>query len=127
MSRLEKGIVPSALEEDLLTLLNGKFLYGLEIIDAVEEVSEGNRTLRPGSLYTTLHRLEKKMLIESRWGKDSDGKPGGARRKYYRLTALGQVILQSTNRYRSDLAKWGTSPNTDNAPTDVEKISEQVN
>lgn len=125
MSRLEKEIVPSALEEDLLTLLNGKSLYGVEIMDAVEQVSEGKRTLRPGSLYTTLHRLEKKMLVEPRWGQESDGKPGGARRKYYRLTALGQAILQATNCYRRGLAEWEVSPSTSNMPTDVKQMSER--
>ena len=104
-SGLSHNIVLSALEEDLLTLLCGKSLYGLQIMDAINDLSCGRRTLRPGSLYTTLHRLEQKDLISAQWGDDEDGKTGGARRKYYSVTSLGSEVLQETQSYRQRLAE----------------------
>ena len=50
----------SALEEDIMTVLDFHELYGLQIIKAIEEASGGKRRLGVGSLYPTLHRLEKK-------------------------------------------------------------------
>lgn len=54
----ESNIHLSALEENLLTLLMGKQLYGLAIIDALQEVI--GRSLGVGSLYPALHKMEKR-------------------------------------------------------------------
>lgn len=99
-------IILSALEEDLLTLLEGKSLYGLEIMDAVNAMGQQRRKLRPGSLYTTLHRMEQKDLVLATWGEEEDGRSGGARRKYYKATELGQTVLQATQDYRKNLSAW---------------------
>ena len=95
----------SALEEDLLTVLLGRELYGLQIIKVVNEASNGRREISFGSLYPTLHSLEKKGLVKTRWG-DEDSESGGGRRKYYQLTNPGEKILRNTQHYRSQLAFW---------------------
>jgi len=43
--------------------LSGRELYGLEIITAVADASDGKRKIGFGSLYPTLHKLEKKGLV----------------------------------------------------------------
>jgi PadR family transcriptional regulator PadR len=101
-----QGIILSALEEDLLTLLEGKSLYGLEIMDAINAVGQQRRKLRTGSLYTTLHRMEQKDLVLATWGEEEDGRSGGARRKYYKATELGRAVLQETQDYRENLSAW---------------------
>lgn len=101
-----QGIILSALEEDLLTLLDGKSLYGLQIMDAINTVGKQRRKLRTGSLYTTLHRMEQKKLVLAAWGEEEDGRSGGARRKYYRATELGQAVLRGTQDYREKLSVW---------------------
>ena len=86
----DESITLSALEEDLLTALFSKELYGLQIINAINEASEGKRQIGFGSLYPTLHRMEKKGLVKARWGEQTDPESGGARRKYYQVTGLGE-------------------------------------
>jgi len=95
--------VLSALEQDLLTLLSIRPLYGLEFVEAINNASDGRRTLQVGSLYPTLHRLEKDNMIEGHW---SDSTSSGAKRKYYTITDLGRQILEGTNTYRQNLIKW---------------------
>jgi PadR family transcriptional regulator PadR len=95
--------VLSALEQDLLTLLSIRPLYGLEFVEAINTASDGRRTLQVGSLYPTLHRLEKDNMIEGHW---SDSTSSGAKRKYYTITDLGRQILEGTNTYRQNLIKW---------------------
>jgi DNA-binding PadR family transcriptional regulator len=46
--------------------------YGLEIVSSVRSM-DARRTVSLGALYTTLHRLEHKGLVESRWGDDAPG------------------------------------------------------
>jgi PadR family transcriptional regulator PadR len=100
----------SRVEEEILTVLTGgRSLYGLEIITAVEEATKGRRRLGFGSLYPALHKLEKKSFLKSEWGDDKPEERGGARRKYYRLTALGQRVLRETADVRLRLATWAPS------------------
>ncbi|MBD2303306.1 PadR family transcriptional regulator [Nostoc sp. FACHB-190] len=102
----EELITLSALEEDLLTVLRGKELYGLQVMNAINEASDGKRQIGFGSLYPTLHRMEKKGLVKSRWGEETDAESGGARRKYYEITGLGEQVLRETQEYRAHLAGW---------------------
>jgi PadR family transcriptional regulator, regulatory protein PadR len=68
-------------------LLHSRDMYGYEIAKLVREKSENQFELKEGTLYLSLKRLEKNKWISSYWG-DEQG-PGG-RRKYYKLTPLGQ-------------------------------------
>ena len=102
----DEPITLSALEEDLLTALFSKELYGLQVMNAINDASEGKRQIGFGSLYPTLHRMEKKGLVKARWGEQTDPESGGARRKYYQVTGLGEQILQETQEYRAQLAGW---------------------
>jgi PadR family transcriptional regulator, regulatory protein PadR len=90
----------SAIDEDILTALLGRELYGLEILD---QLNPGRPLdLSFGSLYPALNRLEKKGFIEWRWGDEQDGS-GGARRKYYQVTGLGRETLEAVQQYRDGL------------------------
>lgn len=85
----------------ILTALSSGERYGLEIIDKAHEISEGKVKLSLGGLYTTLHRMEEKGLLESHWGETTDVRQG-ARRKYYRVTGLGiRALKDTTQLYRS--------------------------
>ena len=96
----------SALEEDLLTLLCGRELYGLEIIEAMKTASDGQRSLGVGSLYPMLHKMEKKGFVRSWWGEETPEERGHARRRYYTVTGLGQRVLAATQHRRLGLAQW---------------------
>lgn len=95
----DQAVVISALEEDLLTLLYRRSLYGLEFVNAIKEASGGTRELGPGSLYPTLARLENNKLVTWRWGDEQIG----PRRKYYDITPFGRAILENTWRFRRAL------------------------
>ena len=93
----------SRLEELLMSTLLNKELYGLQIGQAIEQASEGSHQIGIGSLYPTLHRLEKKRLIESRWGNERLEERSGARRRYYKLTELGVNALENAQRLRASV------------------------
>lgn len=96
-------IVLSPLEEDILTALSGRELYGLQIIKKIAEASNERRKIGFGSLYPTLHKLDKKGFVKPRWGDELE-ETGGARRKYYKITVLGSEVLTDTQKFRSRLA-----------------------
>jgi PadR family transcriptional regulator, regulatory protein PadR len=96
----------SSLEEDILSLLLGKELYGAKIVEAICEVTQGKRRIGVGSLYPTLNRMEQKGYVSSRVDEERILERGGARRKYYKITALGAAALTDTQRFRKNLANW---------------------
>jgi len=93
-------------EELILYALYNKELYGLQIPQAMEEASGGKRQMGVGTLYPVLHSLEKKGLIESRWGDEGREERGGARRRYYKLTGSGVATLEAIQSFRSNLLSW---------------------
>ena len=70
------------------TLLGGK-ANGYEIAKAIERSSEDVLTVDHGSLYPSLHRLEKLGIIAGKWELSSTNR----RARFYRLTAAGRKQL----------------------------------
>ncbi|UWG96575.1 PadR family transcriptional regulator [Dehalobacter sp. DCM] len=70
----------------LLSLLTEKDMYGYEITEKVQTLSEGYLCYKEGTLYPALKRLELAGLVSSYWRDSSDG----PRRKYYRITHAGE-------------------------------------
>ena len=93
-------------EELALLALFGKELYGLQIPQAMEDASGGQRQMGIGTLYPVLHSLEKKGLVESRWGDEGREERGGARRRYYKLTGMGVTTLETVQTFRDKLMVW---------------------
>jgi PadR family transcriptional regulator PadR len=73
----------------LLSLLDEKDMYGYEIAEQIEQLSEGYLRYKEGTLYPALKRLEIQGLVESYWQQSHEG----PRRKYYRLTQTGRKAL----------------------------------
>lgn len=83
----------------LLSLVDGK-KHGYAIMKEVEEISEGNVNMGPGTLYGSIKRMIAAGLI-----KESDTRPDpildDTRRRYYEITAFGtQVIEHEFSRLR---------------------------
>jgi PadR family transcriptional regulator, regulatory protein PadR len=100
-------------EINILVALSPKELYGLEIVERVKKISEGEVSLSLGGLYTTLHRMETKGLIAGRWGESTEVRQG-ARRRYYKATGLGAkalaeatTVLKSVLRYCPEMRYAG--------------------
>lgn len=96
----------SAVEEMSLRVLSRCELYGLEILRAVRDATNGKRKIGHNSLYPALHQLEKMGMVESRWGEHLPGERAGARRKYYKITARGQSAVREADQIQSGLAQW---------------------
>lgn len=68
-------------------------IFGVEI---AEELARHGYSISPGTLYPTLHRLEKEGYLES-----NSKVVGGKVRKYYQATAKGKLVLgQSKKKIR---------------------------
>jgi DNA-binding PadR family transcriptional regulator len=73
----------------ILTALAGGAQHGYGIITDVSEISDMRVTLRAGTLYTALDRLEADGLIAI----DREEVVDNRLRRYYRLTAAGTARL----------------------------------
>lgn len=114
----EGVIVLSALELDLLLALKGEELYGLALLEQVNEARKevGMSKLRIGSLYPTLKRMEKAKLIKGEFREQIAGEDS-PRRKYYKLLGEGTLAISRTESYRGLLQqKKSTFPNGETQP-----------
>lgn len=87
----------------LLSLVDGE-KHGYAIMQAVAESTDGHVKMGPGTLYGTIKRLLAVGLIE-----ESDERPDpeldDERRRYYRITGLGQTVLGLESRRYQRLVK----------------------
>ena len=77
---------------DLLVLktLSLEPLHGWGIGNRIQELSSDVFQVGQGSLYPSLHRLERNGLIEAEWGVSENNR----RAKYYQLTEAGREQLR---------------------------------
>ena len=97
MAEINPSSPSSAQYQILLSLLGGE-KHGYAIMLAVESLTDGEVRLGPGTLYGAIKRL-----IEQGWIAESGDRPDpdmdDERRRYYRLTGLGQkVVARETTR-----------------------------
>jgi DNA-binding PadR family transcriptional regulator len=84
---------------NVLFALSLKPRHGYEIIQQIEEDTNGRVRLGPGALYGSLKHLDKANLIEEMPFEDD------SRRRYYRLTRKGWDALQSELDYLGDIVR----------------------
>jgi DNA-binding PadR family transcriptional regulator len=87
------GPLPSATLHVLVALTGGE-LHGYAIMQAVERVSDGAVRMGPGTLYGTLKRMLADGLVEET-AERPDPALDDQRRRYYRLTALGERVCSA--------------------------------
>jgi DNA-binding PadR family transcriptional regulator len=94
----------AALDEDILTTLLNRELYGLELLNVLNKArrKQGMRDLGVGSLYPALKRMEEQKLIKGRWGEEAGD---SNRRRYYTVAFDGSIALQKSRSYRQELAQ----------------------
>jgi len=93
---------PTSLLQGTLDLLILKALateerHGLGISRRIEQVTGGTFSVKPGSLFPALHRMEEEGWISSFWGESESNR----RAKYYRLTKAGRKQLEVETK------RWG--------------------
>jgi PadR family transcriptional regulator, regulatory protein PadR len=83
---------------DLLVLRALKWgpRHGYAVAQFIREGSGGELRVLDGALYTSLHRLAERGLVDSEWGTSEKGK----RARFYELTATGRRAL------RAEAAAW---------------------
>ena len=84
-------------ESLVLELLRGQERYGLELVDA----SAGS--LKRGSIYVILARMEEKGFVESRQEERAAG-ASGLPRRIYRATKYGRKVHEAYGLLRQALA-----------------------
>ncbi|MFI8708809.1 PadR family transcriptional regulator [Bacillus sp. NPDC077411] len=87
---MDKEILKGSIDILLLSIIQQHDTYGYEIIQKLKENSKDAYNMSQGTLYPALKRLEQKELIASYWGESETG----MKRKFYRITANGEKILQ---------------------------------
>ncbi|HET9179536.1 MAG TPA: PadR family transcriptional regulator [Terriglobia bacterium] len=65
--------------------------HGWAISDRIEQVSREVLSIKQGSLYPALHRLERRGWIRAKWGASKNNR----RAKYYELTRAGRKQLEA--------------------------------
>lgn len=78
---------------DLLVLQSLKWgpRHGYAVARFIREGSSGELQVLDGALYTSLHRLAERGLLESEWGTSEKGK----RARFYQLTRTGRRALHA--------------------------------
>jgi transcriptional regulator len=91
MHKLRNELLQGTLDLLILRALAATPLHGWDIAKRVAVVSKDRLSLKQGSLYPALHRLENRGWIEAEWGVSEAGRSA----KFYRLTRRGRKELQA--------------------------------
>jgi transcriptional regulator len=65
--------------------------HGWAVSDRIRQISQNTLNVQQGSLYPSLHRLERRGWIRAKWGVTANNR----RAKYYELTRRGQAQLDT--------------------------------
>ncbi|NLZ61150.1 MAG: helix-turn-helix transcriptional regulator [Lentisphaerae bacterium] len=84
----------------ILNILRQGDNYGYGIYKEIIKLSDNQYELKEATLYTAYRRLEQEGYIISYWGDETQG----GRRKYYRITELGNERFEQ-NKKDWDFAK----------------------
>lgn len=95
--------LPEATFHILLALTEGD-LHGYAILQDVERRTGGKVRLGAGTLYRSVQRmLEQGLIVESR--RRPSPEADDARRRYYRLTSLGEAVARAEMERLSELVE----------------------
>src|SRR5215467_15703269 len=89
MSRVE--LLQGTLDMLILNALRTGPNHGLGISRRINQITRGTFDVRPGSLYTALHRLEEQGWLSSEWNDSENNR----RAKFYQITVSGKKQLQA--------------------------------
>jgi transcriptional regulator len=74
----------------ILSILEIRPRHGYEISKQIEERSAGVLRFHVATFYPLLYRMEKRGIVRGQWVE----KPNQRRRRYYRLTPAGRLLLK---------------------------------
>ena len=85
---MDREIMKGSIDILILSLVAKQEMYGYEMVKQLKEHSEQLYSMSEGTLYPALKRMEKKEWMTSYWAETVSG-----RRKYYRISDQGRLIL----------------------------------
>jgi transcriptional regulator len=97
MPRSNTALLQGTLDLLVLKTLTLGEMHGLGISRRIEQITKGTFTVKPGSLFPALHRLEENGWLASSWGESENNR----RAKYYKLTKAGRQQLAE------ETSEWG--------------------
>jgi PadR family transcriptional regulator PadR len=89
VERNQANLLQGTLDLLILKAIGDDEFHGLGIARRVEQMTQGTFTVRPGSLFPALHRMEEAGWLTSFWGESENNR----RAKYYRRTKAGERQL----------------------------------
>ena len=90
MNPKQANLLQGTLDLLVLTALGPGELHGLGISRRIEQITEGTFSVKPGSLFPALHRMEEAGWLSSFWDESENNR----RAKFYRLTKTGKRQLE---------------------------------
>ncbi len=91
MAHERNDLLQGTLDLLILRTLSDQQLHGWDIAKRIAVLSRDRLTLKQGSLYPAVHRLEAKGWIAADWGVSDAGRSA----KFYRLTRTGRKQLEA--------------------------------
>jgi transcriptional regulator len=92
----ELDLLKGTLDVLVLKTLSWGPRHGYAVSRWIAETTDDALSVEEGALYTALHRLEQRGLVESEWGLSENNR----RAKFYQLTKAGRAAL------RAQTATW---------------------
>ena len=89
MPRQQAELLKGTLDLLILKTLELEPRHGVAVADRIAQITRGTFTVKAGSLFPALHRLEQEGFLEGEWGTTDQGR----RAKFYRLTGSGRRQL----------------------------------
>ena len=100
MEKVRKELLQGTLDLLILKSLSTASLHGWDISKRIALVSKDRLSLKQGSLYPALHRLEGRGWIDSEWGVSDAGRSA----KFYKLTSTGRKQLKTETEHWQSFA-----------------------
>ena len=97
MSDESTTLLQGTLDLLILKALVAGEMHGLAISRRIQLITKNTFSVKPGSLFPALHRMEDEGWIASFWGDSENNR----RAKYYRLTKPGRRQLEAETK------RWG--------------------
>jgi len=89
MAETKSDLLQGTLDMLILKTLSPSPMHGWGISQRIQQISKDVLQVNQGSLYPSLHRLERQNWITSEWGTSENNR----RAKFYRVTRAGRKQL----------------------------------
>ena len=89
MGQDQTNLLQGTLDLLILKAIGESEMHGLGVSRRVEQITGGAFSVKPGSLFPALHRMEEAGWLSSAWGESENNR----RARFYRLTRAGRRQL----------------------------------